>query len=163
MTTELTRLADRALPGDEPVTHAWPGVVGPRPSILTLLSAALIVGIFAHLVFPLPAWWPYGFGIVAIVVNLMIAVWQAFSIRVVAVTSTGIHVLKKAPWANHLTQIVGSMPRMPLGPLIGRWSLLSVANTEMWVHHRHQGLVEAFDDEYRGRFDLRPTTGVLAD
>lgn len=163
MTTELTRLADRALTGEEPVTHAWPGVIGPRPSVLTFVSVGLIAAMFAHLALPLPVWWPYGVGILAIIINVGIAIWQAFSVRVVAVSSTGIHVLRKAPWANELTHIVGSMPRMPLGPLIGRWSLLAVANTEMWVHQRHQPLVDAFDDEYRGRFDLRDNTGVLLD
>ncbi|MEM7321701.1 MAG: hypothetical protein AAF531_01330 [Actinomycetota bacterium] len=155
MSSELKWRASRALPGDEPVTHAWPGLTGPHPTILSFVSLVLIASIFAHLVLPLPGWWPYGAGALAIAGNLLIAVYQAGSVRIVAVTGTGIHVIRKGRWSRNLTHIVGTMPRMPLGPLIGRWCLLSAANSELWVHHRYHELVEAFDDEYRGRFDTQ--------
>lgn len=161
MTSELKWRAARALPGEEPVSHAWPGVVGPHPTLLTGLSLFLIGSIFAHLILPLPPWWPFAVGAVAIIGNLLIAIWQAGSVRVVAVTGSGIHVLRKARWSPNLTHILGSMPRMPLGPLIGRWCLLSAANSEIWVHRRYHDTIDDFDDEYRGRFDGRSVRGVL--
>jgi hypothetical protein len=163
LSSELQWRAARALPGDEPVTHAWPGVAGPHPTVLSFVSFVLIGAIFAHLVLPLPSWWPYGMGAVAITGNLIIAAWQAGSVRVVAITGSGIHVLQKARWSQNLTHILGSMPRMPLGPLIGRWCLLSAANSEIWVHSRYHGIVEDFDEEYRGRFDGQTVRSALAD
>ncbi len=146
-----TNPVQRALPDDE-VFHTWLGAVGPRPSLLSILSCLLLAAIFAHLVVPLPPWWPYVMGAVAIIINLALAVWQAGSYRVVAVTGSGIHVLRKARWSSRCTHLVGSMPRMPLGPVRGRWSAMSVANTVLWVHRRHHGTVETFDREYRGWF-----------
>ena len=153
----LESCAARALPGDEWVSHAWMGLVGPRPATLSLLSCMAVAAVFAHLALPLPAWWPYAIGGVAIVFNLALAYWQAGSCRIVAVTGSGIHVLRKARWSSRCTHLVGSMPRMPLGPLAGRWCEVSIANTVMWVHRTHHRTVEAFDREFRGRLDPRRT------
>lgn len=145
---------ERALPDDE-VFHTWLGAVGPRPTILSFVSIVLLAAIFAHLVIPLPMWWPYALGAAAIIVNIGIAIWQAGSYRVVAVTGSGIHVLRKARWSAECTHLVGSMPRMPLGPVNGRWCSMSIANTVMWVHRREHSTVERFDREYRGWFQSR--------
>jgi hypothetical protein len=142
------------LPGDE-IFHVWLGAVGPRPSLLSVLSCVLVGSVFAHLVLPLPAWWPYALGGLAITFNLALAIWQAGSYRLVAVTGSGIHVLRKARWSSKCTHLVGSMPRMPMGPVKGRWCSMSIANTVMWVHRRHHATVETFDREYRGWFQSR--------
>ncbi len=144
----------RALPG-ETIYYSWQGVVGPRPSVLSGLSCLLLASVFAHLVVPLPGWWPYGAGIVAVIVNGALALWQAGSHRVVAVTDSGIHVLRKARWSATCTHILGSMPRMPLGPVQGRWCKMSIANAVMWIHRRDQSTVTEFDREYRGWFQAR--------
>ncbi len=153
MSPELDPAVARAIAGDDDkVHHTWLGVVGPRPTILSLISCGLIVAIFAHLVFGLPSWWPFAAGAVAISFNIAVAYWQAGSVRVVAVTGKGIQVLKKKRWSNDCTHLLGSMPRMPLGPLTGRWCQSSIANSLMWVHRRHHATVAAFDAEYRGMF-----------
>lgn len=140
-------------PTNEEILHSWPGVVGPRPTILSLLSLALIAAIFAHLVFDLPSWWPFAAGAVALAVNLALAFWQAGSVRVVAVTESGIRVMRKARWRSRCTHLVGTMPRMPLGPVGGRWSRSSVANTVMWVHRRHHPIIADFDSRYLSTFN----------
>ncbi|MGI9595937.1 MAG: hypothetical protein ACR2QK_07240 [Acidimicrobiales bacterium] len=132
--------------------HSWPGVVGPRPTLLSLVSIGLIFSMFAHLVFDLPSWWPFAAGGVAIGFNIAAAYWQAGSFRVVTVTGSGIQVLKKGRWSKECTHLLGTMPRMPLGPLSGRWCRASIANTLIWVHRRHHPAVATFDAEYRGMF-----------
>lgn len=107
---------------------------------------------FAHFVLPLPSWWPFVFGGVAIVINSGLAFWQAGSFRVVAVTSTGIQVFRKGRWTTECTHLVGSMPRMPLGPLDGRWCQASVANTSIWVNRKYHPIVAEFDAEYLSRY-----------
>lgn len=151
---------ERALPG-ETIHHSWMGAVGPRPSLLSTFSFLLLLGVFAHLVIDLPDWWPYVAGAFAIAVNLLLAVWQAGSYRVVAVTDSGIHVLRKARWSTSCTGLVGSMPRMPLGPVKGRWCKMSIANTVMWVHRRDHRAVARFDRQYRGWFQARLTSADI--
>lgn len=153
--------AARPLPDSE-VLHTWVGVVGPRPSLLSATSCALLLGIFAHLFLPLPGWWPYAMGVVAVVVNGLLAVWQAGSHRVVAVTGSGIHVYRKARWSPECTHLVGSMPRMPLGPVTGRWCEMSIANSVMWVHRREHPTIEAFDRQYRGWFNSKAANADIA-
>ena len=152
---------ERALPG-ETIFHAWTGVVGPRPSIISAVSCLLLASVFAHLILALPDWWPYAAGAVAGVVNLALALWQAGSHRVVAVTDSGIHVLRKARWSSKCTHRVGSMPRMPLGPVKGRWCKMSIANSVMWVHSREHATIERFDQEYRGWFQERMTSADIS-
>ncbi len=142
----------RSIVGDEQVAHAWLGVVGPRPTIISAVSFILVAAIFAHFVFDLPSWWPFVAGAVAMAVNSALAYWQAGSFRVVAVTDTGIQVFRKARWSAECTHLVGSMPRMPLGPLDGRWCQSSIANTMLWINHRYHPTVAAFDAEHLGRY-----------
>ena len=139
-------------PGAERVSHAWTGVVGPRPTVLTAVSGLAILAIFAHLLIDLPTWWPYAAGSVAVGLNLVLAYWQAGSHRVVAVTDGGIQVLRKARWSPRCTEVVGTMPRMPLGPLAGRWCRASIANSMLWIHRSQHPIVADFDAEHRRRY-----------
>lgn len=152
MTRQSEPGAPLPLPADEQVIHTWLGAVGPHPTLLSTLSLGLVASIFAHFVFDLPWWWPYAAGGVAIAGNMALAYWQAGSHRVVAVTNSGIHVFRKARWSARWTHLLGSMPRMPLGPAEGRWCHMSVATSVLWVHRKYHPVIEEFDEEYRNQF-----------
>lgn len=147
-----SRRARQPTPDGEAVAFRWVGATGPRPSLLSLVSCLLVIAVFAHLVLPLPSWWPFGAGLFAICVNAALAWWQAGSYRVVLVTPSGVHVMRTDRWSSRSGELVTSMPRMPLGPLAGRWAQMSLADTALWVHHRHHDVVGAFDTDYRSRF-----------
>lgn len=132
----------------EIVTHAWLGVAGPHPAALTALSVTAIAAIFAHLVFDLPSWWPYGAGAVAVIINAGLAYWQAGSHRVVTVSNRGVRVTRKARWSPRLVDIVDIMPRRALGRPRGRWSRTTMARTRLWVHRRYHPVMESFDHQY---------------
>lgn len=152
MTPELDPSLTRAVAADDDIVHTWLGVAGPRPTLLSLVSCVLVAAIFAHLVLDLPSWWPFAAGAVALAFNVSLAYWQAGTVRVVAVTGKGIQVLRKKRWSSDCTHLLGSMPRMPLGPLSGRWCQSSVANTMIWVHRKYHPTIARFDAEYRGLF-----------
>ncbi|MGB5757417.1 MAG: hypothetical protein WBM50_10915 [Acidimicrobiales bacterium] len=132
--------------------HTWLGVVGPHPAVISVISCSLLAAVFAHLLVDLPPWWPFAAGAVALAFNAGVAYWQAGAVRVVAVTPSGIQVLRKARWSQRCTHLVGTMPRMPLGPLSGRWSRCSIANTVLWIHRRHHPTIADFDAHHRKRF-----------
>jgi hypothetical protein len=108
--------------------------------------------VFLHLVLPLPPWWPLAAGSGALAVNFGLAWWQAGSHRVVLVGDGGVRVLRKGRWSRRTRGLVGTMPRMPLGPVRGRWCRLAIASTEMWVHHRYHDEIDDFDFRFRQRF-----------
>ncbi|MGH1489942.1 MAG: hypothetical protein ACRBK7_11210 [Acidimicrobiales bacterium] len=132
--------------------HTWIGVAGPRPTIVSVFSVTLVALMFAHFIIDLPSWWPFVAGGAAIFINIGLAYWQAGSFRVVAVTESGIQVFRKARWSTECTHLLGSMPRMPLGPLDGRWCRSSIANTMIWVNRKYHPDVAAFDADYLGRY-----------
>jgi hypothetical protein len=136
----------------EIITHAWLGVVGPHPSILTGLSLALIASVFAHLVIDLPSWWPYWAGAVALVVNVGLAYWQAGANRLVTVSNRGLRVVRKRRWSPELVEVVAAMPRMTLAQPGGRWTRLTMMRCKLWVHRRYHPIVESFDDHYRSLY-----------
>jgi hypothetical protein len=146
----------RYIIGDDQVAHTWQGVVGPRPSIISAVSVVLVLVMFAHFVVDLPSWWPFATGGVAILVNSGLAWWQAGSFRVVRVTDNGIQVFRKARWTPECIDLVGTMPRMPLGPLDGRWCQSSVANTMLWINRKYHPAVADFDAEFLSRYGDDP-------
>ncbi len=147
-----TATADRRAPQVDEAGYTWGGVVGPHPTLLSIISIGLLTAVFAHLLIDLPSWWPFAAGAVALAFNAAVAYWQAGAVRVVAVTPNGIQVMRKARWSPRCTHLLGTMPRMPLGPLSGRWGRCSIANTVLWIHRRHHHTIAEFDARHRKRF-----------
>jgi hypothetical protein len=130
--------------------------------VLSIVSVVALASTGLHELVALPEWWPMAAGAAALSLNAWMAWWQAGSHRVVLVGDGGVRVLRKARWSRRTRGVVGTMPRMPLGPVGGRWCRLAIASTELWVHRRHHGQIEDFDRRFRARFanrpDLRPST-----
>jgi hypothetical protein len=135
--------------------HQWVGLTGPHPDLLTLGGSGLLALAAAPLVVSTPGWWATTVGPLALMANAVAAWWQAGTHRVVTADSSGIRMQRKARWANHLVGPVGTMPRMPIGPLVGRWCRCDLAGVPIWIHHSQFGKVDDFDHDFLTRFSDR--------
>ena len=156
---EPASTGDETFRTDGTVSHSYQGTVGPHPTVLSILGLVALGAVFLHLALPLPPWWPQAAGSVALALNVGLAWWQAGSHRVVLIGDHGIRVLRKARWSRRTRDLVGTMPRMPLGPVGGRWCRLAVAGTDLWVHRRYHHEIDDFDRRFRARFAGRHDLG----
>lgn len=152
-------LAEETVSPAGTVSHSLQGTVGPHPTLLSTLGLVALGAVFLHLLLPLPPSWPLSAGSVVLALNLVLAWWQAGSHRVVLIGDRGVRVLRKGRWSRRTRGLVATMPRMPLGPVGGRWCRLAIAGSDLWVHRRYHDEIDDFDRRFRERFAGRGDLG----
>jgi hypothetical protein len=130
-------------------------LTGPHPDLLTLGGTGLLALAAAPLVVATPSWWATTVGPLALMANAAAAWWQAGTHRVVTADGSGIRMQRKARWSNHLVGPVRTMPRMPIGPLVGRWCRCDLGGVPIWIHRSQFTKVDGFDHDFLTRFSDR--------
>lgn len=137
---------------EQAATHRWDGLVGPHPDLVTVAGVTLIVLAGVPLVASTPSWWATTVGPLALAINAAAAFWHGGAHRLVTVGSTGIRIERKARWSQATVGESATMPRMPIGPMKGRWCRCNLAGVWVWIHHSQFAQVDKFDHEFRNRF-----------